>query len=108
MAQRVNIVLTDDIDGSDAKETVTFALDGSNYEIDLSTENAAKLRDALQPFVTAGRKTGGRAKGTRRRPAAASTGNATDIRAWAQEQGMPVSARGRVPADIRAAYEAAH
>lgn len=109
MAQRVKIVLTDDIDGGDADETITFALDGNTYEIDLSTANAAKLRDALQPFVTAGRKTSGRARGRRRTvPAAASTGNATDIRAWAQQQGIQVSARGRVPADVRAAYEAAH
>ena len=107
MAQRVNIVLTDDLDGSDAAETVTFALDGNTYEIDLSTENAAQLRSALSKFVDKARKTGGRAKpGTRRR--ASASGNATDIRAWAQEQGMTVSARGRVPAEVRAAYEAAH
>lgn len=106
MAQRVNIVLTDDLDGRDAAETVSFALDGNTYEIDLSSANAAKLREAVMPFVAAARKTGGRAKPTRSR-AAAST-DATDIRAWAQAQGMAVSARGRVPAEIRAAYEAAH
>lgn len=105
MAQRVNIVLTDDIDGSDAVETVTFALDGNTYEIDLSTGNAAGLRDALAGYIAAGRKTGGRAKVTRKR---AASGNATDIRAWAVAQGMAVSSRGRVPAEIRAAYEAAH
>nr|NLI50315.1 Lsr2 family protein [Propionibacterium sp.] len=111
MAQRVNIVLTDDLDGSDASETVTFALDGHTYEIDLSAENAERLRDALRPFVAAGRKISGRAaapaRPTGRRRAAAS-GSATDIRAWAQEQGLQVSTRGRVPAEIRAAYEAAH
>jgi len=107
MAQRVNIVLTDDLDGSDAVETITFALDGNTYEIDLSTENAEKLRSAMSKFVDAARKTGGRAKpGTRRR--AATSGNATDIRIWAAEQGYTVSARGRVPANIREAYEAAH
>lgn len=105
MAQRVNIVLTDDLDGSDAVETVTFGLDGNTYEIDLSDDNARKLRDGLAEFVAAGRKIGGRTKGGRRR---ANSNNATVIRAWAQEQGMPVSARGRVPAEIRAAYEAAH
>ncbi len=106
MAQRVNIVLTDDLDGTDAVETVVFALDGNTYEIDLSGGNADQLRDALKPYIAVGRKTGGRAKATRKR--AAGAGNATDIRAWAQEQGMSVSARGRVPAEIRAAYEAAH
>lgn len=107
MAQRVNIVLTDDLDGSDANETVTFALDGNTYEIDLSTENAGKLRDALQSFVSVARKTGGRpARQTRRRSAA--NGSATEIRAWASEQGMQVSSRGRVSAEVRAAYEAAH
>lgn len=106
MAQRVNIVLTDDLDGTDADETVTFALDGNTYEIDLSSGNAVQLRDALKPFVAASRKTGGRTKVSRKR--AGGAGNATEIRAWAQEQGMTVSARGRVPADIRAAYEAAH
>lgn len=106
MAQRVNIVLTDDLDGSDAAETVSFALDGNTYEIDLSGANAAKLRDAVRPFVAAARKTGGRAKSAKGRAAASS--NATDIRAWAQAQGLAVSARGRVPAEIRAAYEAAH
>jgi len=109
MAQRVSIVLTDDLDESPAAETVTFGLDGNTYEIDLSSANAARLRDALKPFMDNGRRTGGRAKpGRKRAAAAAASGNATDIRAWAQSQGMTVSARGRVPAEIRVAYEAAH
>lgn len=109
MAQRVHIVLTDDLDGTDAAETVTFGLDGSNYEIDLSTGNAEKLRDALRPYTTVARKTSGRGKsGGRRRASAGGSGNATEIRAWAQEQGMSVSSRGRVPAEVRQAYEAAH
>lgn len=110
MAQRVNIVLTDDLDGTDATETVTFALDGNTYDIDLSADNAARLREALRPYVNAGRKAGGRAPAQRavRRRSAAASGSATDIRAWAQAQGMQVNARGRVPAEVRAAYEAAH
>ncbi len=111
MAQRVNIVLTDDLDGTDANETVTFSLDGNTFEIDLSAENAERLREAVRPFVAAGRKTSGRAAAAARpgrRRAAAASGSATEIRSWAQEQGMQVSARGRVPAEIRAAYEAAH
>lgn len=105
MAKRVSIVLTDDLDGGDAAETVTFGLDGSSYEIDLSSENAARLRGALQPFVGGARKTGGRVRSARGRSGA--SGNATAIRAWAQEQGLNVSARGRVRAEVRAAYEAA-
>lgn len=107
MAQRVNIVLTDDIDGSDAVESVTFALDGKSYEIDLSAANAERLRSALEEFRVKARSLGGRAaaKSTRKR---AASGDATDIRAWAVAQGMAVSSRGRVPAEIRAAYEAAH
>jgi Lsr2 len=108
MAQRVNIVLTDDIDENiGADETVTFALDGKSYEIDLSTANAARLRAAVEEFRAKARPLGGRAaaKPTRKR---AASGNATDIRAWAVAQGMAVSSRGRVPAEIRTAYEAAH
>lgn len=108
MAQKVSIVLTDDLDGSDAAETISFSLEGSSYEIDLSEQNANRLRDALRPFIDAGRRTTGRAKGTTPRRRSSKGGQATDIRAWAAEQGMNVSARGRVPAPIRAAYEAAH
>lgn len=108
MAQRVHIVLTDDLDGGDAKETVTFGLDGQTWEIDLSEANAQGLRDALLPYIKAGRKVTPRAaKGPRRR-AGGEVAGATEIRAWAQANGMQVSSRGRVPAEIRAAYEAAH
>lgn len=62
MAQRVQVVLEDDIDGSKADETVRFSMDGAEYEIDLSSENAQKLREALTPWVEAGRRTGGRRK----------------------------------------------
>lgn len=109
MAQKVQIILYDDFDTSvEAAENVLFGLDGIGYEIDLSAENAAKLRDALAPFIAHGRKvTGPRAgRGARRRGAAA--GNAPDMRAWARAQGMKVSDRGRVPAEVKAAYEAAH
>lgn len=109
MAQRVHIVLTDDLDQSEAAETITFALDGSTYEIDLSTENAAKLRETVQPYIAVARRSTGRAKaGTRRRVSVGGAASATEIRAWAVEQGMQVSSRGRVSADVRAAYEAAH
>lgn len=105
MAQRVEIILIDDIDESPADEKVRFGLDGINYEIDLSSENAARLRDSLAPFVAAGR----RATGRRTRASSASSGTlATEIRAWATANGYEISARGRVPTHIKAAYEAAH
>jgi hypothetical protein len=107
MAQRVNIVLVDDIDGGDADETVTFGLDGTSYEIDLSEKHAAKLRDALAPYVGHARRVGGRRTGAKR----ASNGSgpsAREVREWARENGWDLSDRGRVSAEVRQAYEAAH
>lgn len=115
MAQRVRIELTDDLldDGTPADETLTFALDGVTYEIDLSADNATKLRDALSSWIGVARRVSGRKQvGRRGGSAARSAGNgaasANEIRAWAREQGMQVSERGRVRDEIRAAYEAAH
>ncbi len=113
MAQRVNVVLVDDIDGSDASETVGFALDGVDYEIDLSDKHAGELRDALSLYVGHARRTGGRRRGGRR-SSASSAGSATgeasaaDIRAWARENGHDVPERGRDSAEVREAYAAAH
>ena len=113
MAQRVNVELIDDLDESPAAETVSFALDGVSYEIDLSEANAAKLRDALALYLGHARRTGGRRGGSRSgggsAPAAKTNGsNAADIRAWARENGFDVSERGRVSAEVRSAYAAAH
>jgi len=112
MAQRVNVVLVDDIDGSDASETVSFALDGVDYEIDLSDEHAADLRNAVSLYIGHARRTGGRRKSGRRAAssgAADSSGTtAADIRAWARENGWTVPERGRVSSDVREAYAAAH
>ncbi len=110
MAQRVQIILEDDFDGTEADETVLFGLDGAEYEIDLSADNAQGLRDAVAPWVAAARKTGGRRKrgAAAARPAATSSGNTSDIRAWAHDQGYEVSSRGRVSGEIREAYEKAH
>jgi hypothetical protein len=109
MAQKVQVILTDDLDGGDADESVQFALDGVSYEIDLSEANADALREALAPYLEAGRRVGGRA--SRRSAAARPAGERTDLsdlRAWARENGYQVSDRGRVSGEVRAAYEAAH
>ncbi len=116
MAQRVNIVLVDDIDGKDADETVTFGLDGATYEIDLTSANAAKLRDALAPYIGHARKAGssssrrssGRRSSTRRSSSADGGPSAREIREWGRANGYNLPDRGRVSADVRAAYEAAH
>jgi nucleoid-associated protein Lsr2 len=109
MAQRVHIVLEDDLDGSDAEETVTFGLDGVTYEIDLSGRNAAALRDSLAPYVGSARRTSGRASSRRSSSRGRSSGpSPAEVRDWARAEGREVSDRGRVPADVRAAYDAAH
>jgi len=115
MAQKMQVLLLDDIDGGDASETVSFSLDGVGYEIDLNDENAAKLRDALAPWVGHARKTGGRSSGGgARRPRAARTGGSgagnetAEVRAWAKENGHTVSERGRIPGSVLDAYRAAH
>lgn len=113
MAQRVRIELTDDLlgDGTPADETVTFALDGVTYELDLSADNAAKLRDQLGPWTGVARRISGRKAtgGAKRGRAASGSGTpANEIRQWARSQGMEVSERGRVSDEVKAAYEAAH
>ncbi len=109
MAQKVNIILIDDIDGSDADQTVTFGLDGATYEIDLNDAHAQALREALSGYVGHARKVsagGGARRG--RRAATTSASNTKEIREWARSQGMEVSERGRVSATIQEAYAAAH
>ncbi|MGW2919534.1 histone-like nucleoid-structuring protein Lsr2 [Streptomyces angustmyceticus] len=116
MAQKVQVLLLDDLNGGEADETVTFALDGKSYEIDLSDSNAAKLRESLAEFVKAGRRVGGAggraAAGTRGRastkPVAQGGATTERVRAWAKSNGYEVKDRGRVPAPIREAYAAAH
>ena len=106
MAQRVQIILEDDFDGGDADETVSFGLDGAEFEIDLSAKNAGELRNSLAPWLAHARKTGGRRKRTAK--VAETSSSTSDIRSWAQENGYEVSSRGRVSAEVRQAFEQAH
>ena len=118
MAQKVDVRFIDDLDGSEAAGTVSFGLDGRSYEIDLSEDNAARLRDALASYVAAARRSGG--SGRRGRTAPRDTADApaapsrpsreatAAIRAWARENGHDVSERGRIPNSVVQAYEAAH
>ncbi|MDR2381139.1 MAG: Lsr2 family protein [Bifidobacteriaceae bacterium] len=108
MVQRVEYVMIDDLDGSEAAETVVFALDGQTYEVDLSTEHAAKLREDLKPWIAAGRRVKSGRGGRGGRGAKAPNGETAKIRDWARSQGMAVSDRGRIPLEIRAAYGEAH
>ena len=108
MAQRVNVVLIDDIDGKDAVETVSFGLDGVDYEIDLSDKHAGALRDALALYVAHGRRAPRRRGGRRTRGSDNGGASAAEIREWARENGFEVSERGRVSAEVKQAYEAAH
>jgi hypothetical protein len=115
MAQKIQVLLVDDLDGGTATETVTFGLDGSGYEIDLSSANADKLREVLAPFVGHARRASRAATvrpGTPGRPGR--TGARIDreqtqaIREWARKNGHKVSERGRIPASIFEAYNSAH
>ena len=110
MAQKVTVSLVDDLDGDKADETVEFGVDGKNYEIDLSSSNADKLRDALASYVGAARRPGGRRRSAAtnatvvtRRPSVDREQNQA-IRDWARKRGMKVSDRGRIPADVLDAY----
>jgi hypothetical protein len=104
MAQKVQVLLVDDLDGSEATETVTFGLDGSSYEIDLSSGN---LRKELASYVEHARKASAPARRRRTRTGPGRERSA-QIRAWAKQRGYKVNERGRIPANIVAEYEAAH
>lgn len=110
MAQQVQIHLVDDYDGSEAHETVTFALDGVSYEIDLSEKNAKSLRDAVQDYAAKARRTGGRKSSATKSGgrAAVDSSRTRAVREWAQANGHQVSGRGRISAGIVDAYEKAH
>ncbi len=120
MAQIREVRLVDDLDGEAADETVEFGIDGKNYEIDLSKENAGRLRDALADFVSAARRAGGRRRGGNNAGSSNNNGGGAGsapkgrtaidreqnqaIRDWARKRGMKVSDRGRIPAEVLEAY----
>lgn len=122
MATMTTVTLVDDLDGTEAEESVSFALDGANYEIDLSEENATRLRDALAVFVANARRIDGGRRGSRSRSrGAAPSGKAAKaprsapdreqtaaIREWARANGHEVSERGRLSAAVLQAFEEAH
>ena len=106
MATKVTVALEDDLDGGPAVETVRFAVGGAEYEIDLNKKNAAAFRRKLAPFIAHARRAGRRPRRRAGRPAVSRERGAA-IRAWANEHGVPVSARGRIPADVVEQYEIA-
>ena len=109
MAQSVQIILEDDLEGGPADETVQFGLDGRHYEIDLSTTNAEKLREALRPYAASGRRTQSTpARTTGPRSSTGGNPETAKIRAWAKENGYEVSDRGRIHQDVQKAYYDAH
>jgi hypothetical protein len=108
MAQKITTLIIDDIDGGEAEGTVRFALDGSEYEIDLNAQHSQELRNALASYVSHARKVAGTArKGAARASRRSSTVDTVAVRAWAREQGIDIKERGRVPANIVEQYRAA-
>jgi len=111
MAQKVQTLLIDDLDGGEADGTVRFGLDGTEYEIDLNAKHADALRKALAPYVSAARRASGpsvRRPGRAGRKAATAGGpDPTAVRVWAKSQGIEVKDRGRVPAELIVKFQAA-
>ncbi len=111
MAQKIQTLLIDDLDGGEAESTVRFGLDGAEYEIDLSTKNAEALRKALARYVDAARRASGsavrRPGRSGRRAASAGGPDSMAVREWARSQGIDVKDRGRVPAELVVKFKAA-
>jgi hypothetical protein len=111
VAQKIQTLFIDDIDGGAAEGTVRFALDGTEYEIDLNSKHTGELRSALGKYVSHARKVGSARRGGRSAGrggrGAGSMLNTTEIRNWARAQGIEIKDRGRVPAEVVAKYQAA-
>lgn len=111
MARKIIETISDDIDGTEGAETISFSLDGTAYEIDLAERNANKLYDALKPYREAGRKVGASRAPSASKPrskASRSKDELAAIRAWATYAGKEVSERGRIPQAILDEFDAAH
>lgn len=111
MAQKVTVLLVDDLDGGTADETVSFSLDGVSYEIDLSAKNAGTFRDAMAQYVGQARRVGGRAgsgRGSSRGRRRGGDNRTAEIREWARANGHKVNERGRIPGTVVEAYDKAH
>lgn len=107
MATKITVVLEDDLEGGPAEQTLRFGLDGKEYEIDLNSHNAAAFRQQVAPFIEHARRVGSRQHPQRPVRTAASRERSADIRAWAKDNGIAVSERGRIPASVIERYEAA-
>src|SRR5215475_14050986 len=105
VAQRTQVLYVDDIDGTEAEGTVRFGLGGTDYEIDLNKKHADEFAQALSPFIAAARKVPSARRARGARPV---RHDQSDVRAWARAQGIKVSDRGRIPADVLNKYQAAH
>jgi Lsr2 len=106
MAQKVSVVLEDDLTGAPAEQTIRFTFDGTDYEIGLNAKNAATFRKQLAPYIEHARRAG-RAQPRRPVRATANRQRSGDIRVWAKEHGVAVSERGRIPANVVEQYDAA-
>jgi Lsr2 len=109
VAQKIQTLLIDDLDGSEAAGTVRFGLDGTEYEIDLNAKHAQALRDTLARYVSAARRAGGGARRPARAGRRASAGglDSSEVREWAKAEGIEVKDRGRVPAELVVKFKAA-
>jgi hypothetical protein len=107
MAQRTQVVFTDDVDGGEAIGTVRFGLEGTSYEVDLSQKNADKLAKALEPYIAAARKTGSGSPRRTAKPPRPAGPSPQEVRTWAKDQGIEVKDKGRVPAELIVKFQAA-
>jgi len=107
MAQKIQTLLIDDLDGGEAAGTVRFGLDGTEYEIDLSTAHGEELRTALEPYIRHARRTSGTAKRAARSSRGSGAVDTAKVREWAKGQGIEIKERGRVPANVVEKYKTA-
>jgi Lsr2 len=108
MAQRMQVIFEDDLDGSEAQGTVSFGFVGTSYEIDLSKKNAARLARIFEPFIASGRRVSARSSTRSGNPSSRSSGPSwQEVRAWAKTEGIEVASKGRVPAELIVRFQSA-